>query len=385
MPDPDEQPPPARVVIALPVYNAATDLPAALATALEQGDDVEVHVFDNASTDDTVEIAKGLIPAERVHVAGTNAGAVANFERALKGTTSGRFLWLAHDDRLSPGFVAAAERALDAAPRAGAAVPTVNFVDGKGEILLRRPPRPGLDSRIPYRRLLAFADQLGWMEVYGLHRRDRLMAALPMKDTYGFDVLLTWRLLLRNPFCLAPDAVLSYRIHRGKTIDSSTDDQAAPGSRREMRRPFMGLWARLWLVSGEPQVPRLTRWQARLVLLTLPFRHTGRTHLQTDKAYAAGRKAAAAALAAERTGRRRLVARLDHHHVDVDVRRPGHGEGDAVGDVVGSQGSQTLVRLGSPGLDRRRSGPARTPSRPCLGRSRSPVPACRAARAAASR
>jgi glycosyltransferase involved in cell wall biosynthesis len=279
------------MLIALPVYNAAADLPAALATALEQGDDIEVHVFDNASTDSTVEVAKGLIPGDRIHVSTVNMGAVANFQRALVETDSERFLWLAHDDRLSPGFVAAGERALDAKPQASAAVPTVNFVDGKGEILLRRPPRPGLNSRIPYRRLLAFADQLGWMEVYGVHRRDRLMAALPMKDTYGFDVLLTWRLLLRNPFCLAPDAVLSYRIHRGKTIDSSTDDQAAPGSRREMRRPFMGLWARLWLVSGDPQVPRTTRWQARLVLLTLPFRHTGRTHLQTDKAYAQAKKA----------------------------------------------------------------------------------------------
>ncbi|BEP16062.1 hypothetical protein acdb102_43730 [Acidothermaceae bacterium B102] len=279
------------MVIALPVRNASAELAEALRTALDQGDDIEVHVFDNASTDDTVEVARGLVPSDRVHVATANAGAVANFERAFVETRSERFLWLAHDDRLDPGFVAAGEKALDASPRASVAVPTVLFVNGEGEVLLHRPPRRGLDSRIPYRRLLAFADQLGWMEIYGIHRRQRLLAAMPMQDGYGFDVLLTWRLLLRGRFCLAPDAVLRYRIHPGKTVDSSTDDAAAPGRRQPIHRPMGGIWGRLWKASGEPTVPRLTRWQARLVLLTLPIRSTGRAHLRTDKAYVQAKKA----------------------------------------------------------------------------------------------
>src|SRR5207237_8467609 len=98
--------------------------------------------------DTTRAVAKAPLPGDRVHVSPANVSAVANFQRALVETDSERFLWLAHDDLLSPGFVAAGERALDAHPRASAAVPTVNFVDGEGEILLRRPPRPGLDSRI---------------------------------------------------------------------------------------------------------------------------------------------------------------------------------------------------------------------------------------------
>jgi glycosyltransferase involved in cell wall biosynthesis len=292
--DSHQEAPQPRMLIALPVFNAAAELTDAIRTALDQGDDIEVHVFDNASTDDTVEVARGLIPAERVHVASANAGAVANFERAFVGTRSTRFLWLAHDDRLDPGFVAAGERALDASPRASLAVPTVLFVNGEGEVLLHRPPRPGLNSRIPYRRLLAFADQLGWMEIYGVHRRDRLMAALPLQDSYGFDVLLTWRLLLRGRFCLAPDAVLRYRIHPGKTVDSSTDDNAAPGQRQPVRRPMGGIWWRLWQASGEPPISRSTRWAARLVLLTLPLRSTGRAHLRTDAAYVRARKEARA-------------------------------------------------------------------------------------------
>ena len=287
------------MLIALPVHNAAAELADALASALAQGDDIAVHVFDNASTDGTAEVAEQLIPRERIHVATTNTGAVANFQRALVETRSTRFLWLAHDDRLSPGFVAAGERALDANRDASVAVPTVNFVNGAGDILLRRPPRPGLNSRLPYRRLLAFADQLGWMEIYGVHRRDRLMAALPMRDGYGFDVQLTWRLLLRHRFCLAPEAVLSYRIYPEKTVDSSTDDAAAPGQRQPMRRPLMGVWIRLWLIAGETTVPRSTRWAARLVLLTLPFRDSGRAHRATDRAYVRERKAAAASQVSE--------------------------------------------------------------------------------------
>ena len=47
--------------------------------------------------------------------------------------------------------------------------------------------------------------------------------------------------------------------------------------------------------SSKPKRGYTMEHQARLVLLTMPFRYNGRQHLKTDKAYARARKAASGA------------------------------------------------------------------------------------------
>ena len=68
------------VTIALPVYNGERYLAESINSALQQTVPVrQVLVFDNASTDRTVEIARSLLPVRAVRVAEVNAGGVVNF------------------------------------------------------------------------------------------------------------------------------------------------------------------------------------------------------------------------------------------------------------------------------------------------------------------
>ena len=71
--------------------------------------------MDNASTDQTREIAESMLPGA-VRTAETNLGAVANFNRAVEEASGEYFAWLAADDLLAPAFLERALPALEAVP-----------------------------------------------------------------------------------------------------------------------------------------------------------------------------------------------------------------------------------------------------------------------------
>lgn len=93
---------------ALPVLNGGQFLDRALSSLAEQSErDIEVIVFDNASTDDSSQIAlkhARLDPRIRV-LAGQRVSAPKNFSRALAHTSSNFVAWAAHDDVWDPDFV----------------------------------------------------------------------------------------------------------------------------------------------------------------------------------------------------------------------------------------------------------------------------------------
>jgi glycosyltransferase involved in cell wall biosynthesis len=100
-------PAPPRVSIAIPVYNGARTLRAAIDSALAQTyEDLEVVVVDNASTDGTVEIVRSYDdPRVRLHQNATNIGFHRNHSRSFE-VSRGEFLKPLHaDDRLMPACV----------------------------------------------------------------------------------------------------------------------------------------------------------------------------------------------------------------------------------------------------------------------------------------
>ena len=97
------------VSIGIPTYNRVALLKRAVESALAQDfPDIEVIIFDNASTDET-EMLCAAIEAQdfRVryfrHV--SNQGATVNFHSALKQARGEYFMWLADDDWLDPSYV----------------------------------------------------------------------------------------------------------------------------------------------------------------------------------------------------------------------------------------------------------------------------------------
>ena len=88
----------ARVSIIIPTYNRASLLPQAIASALKAGSDVEVIVVDDASTDQTASVCRGLAGFEYVRLE-QNAG-LAQARNAGIMKSSGEFLAFLDDDDL---------------------------------------------------------------------------------------------------------------------------------------------------------------------------------------------------------------------------------------------------------------------------------------------
>lgn len=101
-----------RLSVCIPVYNCADYLPAALDSILDQaGDDVEVIVFDGASTDGTPELMEGYASYSRVryHRAAARGGIDADMAHTVALAT-GEYCWLfSGDDVMRPGAMARAE------------------------------------------------------------------------------------------------------------------------------------------------------------------------------------------------------------------------------------------------------------------------------------
>ena len=100
----------AKVSVVIPCYNYGSHLPAAVGSVLcQEGVDVEVIVVDDASTDDSVQVAEALASRDRrVRLLrhDQNQGPVATFNDGLAAATGEFLVRLDADDVLTPGSLA---------------------------------------------------------------------------------------------------------------------------------------------------------------------------------------------------------------------------------------------------------------------------------------
>ncbi len=118
------------VSICIPTYNGATYLSESLDSALAQSfRDIEVLVVDDASTDDTIAVARGharIDPRIRIVRNQRNLGLVANWNHTVELAQGEWIKFLHQDDRLEPECVA---RMLEAA------TPGVDLVAARRHLL----------------------------------------------------------------------------------------------------------------------------------------------------------------------------------------------------------------------------------------------------------
>lgn len=97
------------VSIGLPVYNGGRYLAQALDALLGQTHrSFELILSDNASTDGTEAVCKAYAARDpRIHYVrqAENIGAAKNFEFTIEHARGQFFMWAAHDDLWSPGFI----------------------------------------------------------------------------------------------------------------------------------------------------------------------------------------------------------------------------------------------------------------------------------------
>jgi len=112
----------SRIDLVVPCYNYGRFLRECVESILSQPVDLRVLIIDDASTDDTDEIAKQLVAQDhrveyRHHP--VNLGNIATFNEGLAWATGEYHLLISADDALVPGALARAIHLLDAEPGVG--------------------------------------------------------------------------------------------------------------------------------------------------------------------------------------------------------------------------------------------------------------------------
>jgi glycosyltransferase involved in cell wall biosynthesis len=269
------------VTIAIPVYNGAEYLAEAIDSALAQTHPADhVVVWDNASTDGSVDIARSRLPAEDVRTSSHNLGAAANFDRAVVGATTEWFMWLAADDRLDPRYVEECLAAAARAPRRPDAVLAgIRYIDGSG-----RPIRTQVDHDLGSPSLAvrarSFLRKSRWTESYCLYRRERLMESPRFTPEYGTDVLLTWWFILRGPLLVVDSLLLEYREASQRSVEEMARSLMVRDPHPYWRKAR--LYRRMWEMAGAPGLGRSPSWTARVELLRCLLSTSAALHLLED-------------------------------------------------------------------------------------------------------
>jgi glycosyltransferase involved in cell wall biosynthesis len=127
----------SSVSVIIPCYNYGRFLSEAVGSALDDqpGVDVRVLIIDDASTDDSAEVARKIAardPRVEVAVHPANKGHIATYNEGLLDWAEGDYCVLfSADDRLAPGCLRRAADLLDARPSVGFVYGyPVWFVDG---------------------------------------------------------------------------------------------------------------------------------------------------------------------------------------------------------------------------------------------------------------
>lgn len=136
--------------ICIPNYNYGRYLGETIASVLGQGfGDLEVCVSDNASTDDSVAVVKG-IDDERVRLGinPTNVGFAPNLDRAGAMASGRTMITLSSDDVMNDGALEVYSVLLDAVdPLSSVVGSAISVIDGSGTAIGRVATHPGVWKR----------------------------------------------------------------------------------------------------------------------------------------------------------------------------------------------------------------------------------------------
>lgn len=108
-----------KLSVCVPTYNGSAFLRSCLASVLAQDEDLELLVGDDASTDDTLDVARGFADTRvRVHAFQSRAGLAGNWNRLLQ-LAQGEFVSLVgQDDHVRPTWAQTLVGLLDRHPEA---------------------------------------------------------------------------------------------------------------------------------------------------------------------------------------------------------------------------------------------------------------------------
>lgn len=240
---------PPRVSIGLPVYNGENYTAAAIEGVLAQTfADFELIIADDASTDRTAEICKAFAerdPRIRYHRNAKNRGAAPNYNFLVAEARGEFFKWIAHDDEITPDYLAKTVAALDARPDAVVAHTRIRVIDKDARELTV------YDNAIPLaagaRQSDRFAgiilDRYAHHAFFGLIRTEALRKTPVHKSYPGGDRALMAFLALLGPYIHIPEPLYWQRHHPDRYgVKVSHRERAAWHDRENTMTMISPLW-----------------------------------------------------------------------------------------------------------------------------------------------
>jgi len=222
-----------RVSVCLPTYNRAHYLPGAIESVLNQTfRDFELLICDNASTDETPEVVKGLRDARVRYVRHPqNIGMTGNWLHAVKASTGQYCGILSDDDRWDPTFLERQIVPLDEDQSVDVAFCDHWLMDAEGQVLreatdectrrFRGSLRPGLYK--PFLELALCAEAL--LPTAALFRRQRLIDAGALNiqtDLLSAYSLFGQLALAGGGAFYVPERLAYYRSHSQSTTETAS-------------------------------------------------------------------------------------------------------------------------------------------------------------------
>ncbi|MHC4993042.1 MAG: glycosyltransferase family 2 protein, partial [Planctomycetota bacterium] len=202
--------------------------------------DLELIIFDNASTDGTEGICRRLAREDdRVRYArnARNLGAAANYNLVFKRSRAPYFKWAAHDDLLEPTFLERCVDVLDTTREdVVLAFPQSVIISADGTPLDFLPENPALrfeerlDLRMmnPHERLRQLVLQMSMCHpVFGVIRSEALARTRLIDRFHSSDVVLLTELALQGRFWEVHEPLFLRRLHPEMSMWDKTPEEVA--------------------------------------------------------------------------------------------------------------------------------------------------------------
>lgn len=221
-----------RVSIGLPVRNGQRYLRSAIASILIQDfDDFELIVGDNASEDDTASVCRELAgrdPRIRYHRSEVDIGIAGNFNKVFHLARGRYFKWHAYDDECHPEMIGRCVRALDAAPESVAMVyPLAELIDAEGRTVKVPLDRIGSCDLRPHRRLARLLWSLSMCDpLFGLMKTEYLRRTRLIGAFFGGDYVLLGELAMRGQIREVDEVLFRLRTHDLRSMKVHTTARA---------------------------------------------------------------------------------------------------------------------------------------------------------------
>lgn len=218
------------MTLGIPVYNGDPYLELAIRSILDQDyQDFELLIGDNASTDGTEDLCRGLAARdERIRYlrSDVNRGAAWNFNRLVHEARGRYFKWAAFDDLHGASYLRRTVDVLDSDPGVVLAHAQTVDIDESGSVYKVWTPEPRGEADDPIER---FADVMEYehecFQAFGLIRTRALLCTGLIGAYSSSDRVLLAELAMHGRFHEVAEPLFLHREHPGRSIRMHPEDQ----------------------------------------------------------------------------------------------------------------------------------------------------------------